>query len=153
MSAKNVASLLCGTLVGAAAGFAAGVLLSPRTGAESRAMAADAVNDVWDTAVDSYERGARIVNEKMASTKADPGAATDELRAKVDLARQRMDQIRDSLSSAVSSTSEQVQDVMHTVQDKVAAAADMPAEAEAAAEGVHIEVVSEDEDSKEDDAE
>ena len=107
MSAKSVAGVLVGSIVGAAAGFAAGVLLAPRTGAESRAMAADAVNDAWDTAVDSYERGTRIVNEKISATRPDMGATTDELRAKVDLARERMDQLRDSLSENVTSVREQ----------------------------------------------
>jgi gas vesicle protein len=100
MSAKSVVGIVFGTLAGAAAGFAAGVLMAPRTGAESRAMAADAMNDVWDSAVDSYERGARIVNEKMRSVRPE-GEAADELRAKVDLARQRMDQLCGSLSDVV----------------------------------------------------
>ena len=46
-----------GCIVGAVAGYAAGVLLAPRSGAESRAMASDVVNDAWDSAIDSYERG------------------------------------------------------------------------------------------------
>ena len=145
MSAKSVAGVLVGSIVGAAAGFAAGVLLAPRTGAESRAMAADAVNDAWDTAVDSYERGTRIVNEKISATRPDMGATTDELRAKVDLARERMDQLRDSLSENVTenvtSVSAQVQDAVSSVTDKVAAATASPFEPEAEAEGVHVEVV------------
>ena len=142
MSAKSVAGVLVGSIVGAAAGFAAGVLLAPRTGAESRAMAADAVNDAWDTAVDSYERGTRIVNEKISATRPDMGATTDELRAKVDLARERMDQLRDSLSENVTSVSAQVQDAVSNVTDKVAAATASPFEPEAEAEGAHGRVVA-----------
>ena len=141
MSAKSVAGVLVGSIVGAAAGFAAGVLLAPRTGAESRAMAADAVNDAWDTAVDSYERGTRIVNEKISATRPDMGATTDELRAKVDLARERMDQLRDSLSENVTSVSAQVQDAVSSVTAQVAAATASPFEPAAAGEGVHVEVV------------
>ena len=45
-------NFVLGAFLGAAAGAAAGVMLAPRAGAESRAMAADAMNDAWDTAVD-----------------------------------------------------------------------------------------------------
>lgn len=138
---KNIAGVVFGTICGAAAGFAAGVLLAPRAGAESRAMAADAVNDAWDTAVDSYERGTRIVNEKISSARPDMGSTTDELRAKVDLARERMDQLRDSLSENVTSVSSQVQEAVSNVSDKVASATASPFEPEAEAEGVHVEVV------------
>ena len=90
-----------GAIIGAAAGFVAGVLLAPRSGAESRAMASDAVNDAWDSAVDTYERGQQAVNSKIETMRAKPDATTDELRAKVDLARERMDQLRDSMNGAV----------------------------------------------------
>ena len=45
-----------GAVFGAAVGAVAGMLLAPRSGAESRAMAADAMNDAWDAAVDTYEK-------------------------------------------------------------------------------------------------
>ena len=89
-----------GAIIGAAAGFVAGVLLAPRSGAESRAMASDAVNDAWDSAVDTYERGQQAVNSKLETMRSKPDATTDELRAKVDLARERMDQLRDSMNGA-----------------------------------------------------
>lgn len=87
------------TAIGAAAGFVIGVLLAPRSGAESRAMASDAVNDAWDSAIDTYERGQQAVSEKFSTMRPNVDATTDELRAKVDLARERMDQLRDSLSA------------------------------------------------------
>ena len=95
MNARGAIGFVLGSIMGAVAGVTAGVLLAPRPGAESRAMAADAMNDAWDTAVDSYERGARVVNEKINSVRPGVDATTDELRAKVDLARERMDQLRD----------------------------------------------------------
>ena len=67
MSAKGAFGFVAGGILGAAAGVVAGILLAPRSGAESRAMAADAMNDAWDTAVDSYERGSRVVSEKIGS--------------------------------------------------------------------------------------
>lgn len=88
-----------GAVAGVIAGFGAGLLLAPRSGAESRAMASDAVNDAWDSAVDTYERGQQIVADKISSVRPSVDATTDELRAKVDLARERMDQLRDSLSA------------------------------------------------------
>jgi gas vesicle protein len=144
MSAKSVAGFFIGSIAGAVCGFAAGVLMAPRSGAESRAMAADAMNDAWDSAVDSYERGARMVNEKLSASHPDMGATTDELRAKVDLARERMDQLRDSLSDAVTATSAQVQDAVNDVSDKVTTATNSAFEPEADAEGVHVEVVGND---------
>ena len=94
-------NIALGTIAGAAAGFAAGIILAPRSGAESRAMASDVLNDAWDSAVDTYERGSQAINDRIAGVRPDVDATTDELRAKVDLARERMDQLRDSLSSAV----------------------------------------------------
>lgn len=94
-------NIALGTIAGAAAGFAAGIILAPRSGAESRAMASDVINDAWDSAVDTYERGSQAINDRIAGVRPDVDATTDELRAKVDLARERMDQLRDSLSNAV----------------------------------------------------
>ena len=69
-----------GAVAGAVAGFAAGVLLAPRSGAESRAMASDAMNDAWDSAVDAYERGSRVVSDKVGSVRPSVDATSDELR-------------------------------------------------------------------------
>ena len=41
---KKTVGFIFGSIVGAAAGVVAGVMLAPRSGAESRAMAADAVH-------------------------------------------------------------------------------------------------------------
>ena len=90
-----------GALVGAAAGTIIGILVAPRSGAETRAMAADMANDAWDSARDMYEQG--VDQARTAATDFGPmvDAKTDELRAKVDLARERMDQLRDSLNDAI----------------------------------------------------
>ena len=139
MSAKGTLGFILGSIVGAVAGATAGLLLAPRTGAESRAMAADAMNDAWDSAVDAYERGSRVVSDKISNVRPSVDATTDELRAKVDLARERMDQLRSSLSDAVNTTSAQVQDAVNTVAEKVGAEDDRPAEQEA--QSVQVEVV------------
>ena len=131
-----------GSIIGAGAGLIAGMMLAPRSGSESRAMAADAMNDAWDSAVDSYERGTRVVNDKIGEVRPNVDATTDELRAKVDLARERMDQLRDSLSDAVATTSAQVQDTVTSVTDKVASMTDEAVSAnQSEAQAVHVEVV------------
>ena len=91
-----------GAFFGAAAGTIAGIMLAPRSGAETRAMAADIANDAWDNARDAYEQG--IDQARTAATDFGPmvDAKTDELRAKVDLARERMDQLREQLNDAIS---------------------------------------------------
>ncbi len=138
-------NFVLGTFVGAAAGLVAGVMLAPRAGAESRAMAADVMNDAWDTAVDNYERGSKVVADKVTEVAAASGVSSDELREKVDAARVRMDQLRDSLSDAVANASAQVVDVVNMVSDQVTSMADTAADAAGtAAEAVKVEVVDED---------
>ena len=122
---------------------------SVQSGAESRAMAADAMNDAWDSAVDTYERGASVVSDKFSAVRPTVDAKTDELRAKVDLARERMDQLRDSLSDAVANASDQVKDAASAVADRVSAMTDPAAPAEQAAEAVHVEVVDADDETPE----
>lgn len=138
---KKALYFTLGTLFGTASGILAGMLLAPRSGAESRAMAADAINDAWDSAVDTYERGAQTAADKFSGVRPVVDAKTDELRAKVDLARERMDQLRDSLSDVVTTTSAQVQDAVNAVADQVAAAAEAAPAAETPAEAVRVEVV------------
>ena len=88
-----------GAAFGAAAGVVLGVLFAPRSGAETRAMAADMANDAWDSARDMCERG--VDQARAAASDFGPmmDAKTDELRAKVDLARERMDQLNDAVSA------------------------------------------------------
>ena len=83
-------SFLVGATLGAAAGTIIGILIAPRAGAETRAMAADMANDAWDNARDMYEQGAEQARAAMNDFGPMVDAKTDELRAKVDLARERM---------------------------------------------------------------
>ena len=94
-------AFVTGAAVGAVAGTIIGLLVAPRSGAETRAMAADMANDAWDSARDMYEQG--VDQARAAATDFGPmmDAKTDELRAKVDLARERMDQLREQLNDAV----------------------------------------------------
>lgn len=94
-------SFVAGAVIGAAAGTVIGILMAPRSGAETRAMAADMANDAWDSARDIYEQG--VDQARAAASDFGPmvDAKTDELRAKVDLARERMDQLREQLNDAI----------------------------------------------------
>lgn len=94
-------SFLVGATLGAAAGTVIGILIAPRAGAETRAMAADMANDAWDNARDMYEQGTEQARAAMNDFGPMVDAKTDELRAKVDLARERMDQLRETLNEAI----------------------------------------------------
>ena len=94
-------SFVAGTVIGAAAGAIIGILVAPRSGAETRAMAADMANDAWDNARDMYEQGAEQARSALNDFGPMVDAKTDELRAKVDLARERMDQLREQLNDAI----------------------------------------------------
>ena len=118
MSKNTALGFFVGGVIGAAVGAVAGLLLAPRSGAETRAMAADAMNDAWDSAVDTYEQGARTVTEYNGNLRPQVDAATDELRAKVDAARERMAQVRSSLSDTVTTSSAPVSDAVRSAVDQ-----------------------------------
>lgn len=123
-------SFVAGATLGAAAGVVLGVMYAPRSGSETRAMAADMANDAWDSAVDMYEQGVDQARAAMDDFGPTMDAATDELRAKVDLARERMDQLREQLNDAVSSgTVEPAADVVVEAVTEEPAAAEEPAQA------------------------
>lgn len=127
----KVFNFAAGAFIGAAAGTIAGIMLAPRAGAETRAMAADMANDAWDNARDMYEQSVDQV--RSAGTDFGPmvDAKTDELRAKVDLARERMDQLREQLNDAMAggTVTPAADVVVETVADEEA-----PVETEAAPE-------------------
>lgn len=133
-----------GAFVGAAAGTVVGIMLAPRAGAETRAMAADMANDAWDSARDMYEQG--VDQARTAACDFGPmvDATTDDLRAKVDLARERMDQLREQLNDAMAggTVTPAADVVVETVETPVEpeatvepeAAAEAPAKPEAPAQ-------------------
>lgn len=94
-------SFMIGATLGAAAGTIIGILVAPRAGVETRSMAADMANDVWDNARDMYEQGTEQARAAMSDFGPMVDEKTEELRAKVDLARERMDQLRETLNDAI----------------------------------------------------
>ncbi|WP_276869303.1 YtxH domain-containing protein [Enorma massiliensis] len=121
-------SFIVGATIGAAAGTIIGILVAPRSGAETRAMAADMANDAWDSARDMYEQGSEQARAAVSDFGPMVDAKTDELRAKVDLARERMDQLRETLNDAIAGTTS-----MPTVEVEVEVAPGVDAD-EASAE-------------------
>ena len=77
-------SFVSGALFGAAAGAIVGVALAPRSGAETRAMAADIANDAWDNMRDTYEHSAEEARAAVNDFGPMVDAKTDDLRAKVE---------------------------------------------------------------------
>ena len=134
---SGVAGFIVGSVVGASIGAMVGSLTAPRPGAETRAMAADAVNDAWDGAMDAYERQAGVVTSRINDFRPQVDATTDELRAKVDAARERMDQLRSSLSDTVANASVQVTNAVDTDDVNVEVVVD-------GADAVEVEAEAED---------
>ena len=96
---------LAGVTVGAAIGVAAGLLLAPRSGSETRDMMSDAANDAWDSAHDAYDQAVFQARASAADLGSVADVTSDELRAKVDQARERMDQLREQLNDAIAGSS------------------------------------------------
>ena len=74
-------SFVSGALFGAAAGAIIGVALAPRSGAETRAMAADIANDAWDNMRDTYEHSAEEARAAVNDFGPMVDAKPDDLRA------------------------------------------------------------------------
>ena len=125
-------SFVMGATLGAAAGMVLGVLYAPRSGSETRAMAADMANDAWDSARDMYEQGVDQARTAASDFSNVADIKTDELRAKVDAARERMDQLREQLNDAVSGG--KVTPAADVVVEAVTPAASEPEPAAPAAE-------------------
>ncbi len=123
MSKKSKRIFFVGGVVGAVIGTVAGILLAPRSGADSRAVAADAMNNAWDKALDTYEHHARSVSDYMEVIRPKIDTASDELRAKIDAARERMTQVRSSLSDTVVTLSSHVSDSVATSDSQSASTA------------------------------
>ena len=124
---KGILGFVAGTLFGVAAGMVAGILVAPRSGTETRTMAAEAATDAWGNVVDAYHQGASDVATRTAAACEEAVATSDELREKVASARARMEEIRVSLANAAAAAEERVEveaadPVVEPVADDAAAA-------------------------------
>jgi gas vesicle protein len=91
-----------GLVLGGAIGFGAGLLFAPRTGAETRAVLTDRVDEVWGQGQDFYEKNVRGIGQKAAEfIPNSSNVHTDELRDKIDIARTRIaEQVAKNAESA-----------------------------------------------------
>ena len=119
-SARSFFSFMAGALVGAVAGLAAGVLVAPRAGAETRDMMAREANEAWDDVVDTYHKSAQGVAMHAHEAAAEMGCKTDELREKVDAARARMDQIRSNLAETAAQKAGEVVEKVEDLGERAA---------------------------------
>ena len=116
---NGLLGFLAGTIFGAAIGVAAGIMLAPRAGVETRAMVSDAAVDAWGNVVDAYQQGSAQVAEEVEDLVPNFDARADELRDKVDQARRRMDQIRSSIAENAGRVTQWVGDVADAAEAQV----------------------------------
>ncbi len=74
-------------IVGALIGFAAGVLIAPKSGAETRADAAGFARDIVGQGQDFYQQGTQRFKTSASSARFNGEQGNDQLQAKIDAAR------------------------------------------------------------------
>lgn len=85
-NSSGVGSFLFGGLLGAAVAL----LFTPRTGRETRRYLSDKALDYWENADEVYENGRDRAVEIYATGREAAGAASDQIRTKIDEARERL---------------------------------------------------------------
>jgi gas vesicle protein len=152
-------------LLGGIAGAALGLLYAPRSGAESRALIADKVDEVWGEGQGFYARGVDRIQEGIAGVQPTIDKTNDELRDKINTARTIIaDQVvknaaaaHDAISEKVPAAAEMISQAADVVQGQLDAAAEVikgkisgaeagaeaTAEAEVEAEDDEVNVVAE----------
>ncbi len=76
---KDINSFMTGLVVGALAGTAAGILMAPKSGAETREDIKQFAGDVRDRTLDMYTKARKSVERKVKSLK-DLGEKIDETK-------------------------------------------------------------------------
>lgn len=64
---SNSSNVVLGTLIGSAIGFAAGLLLAPQSGKETRALVGDKVNEAKDSINEAAEKTVASLKEVRES--------------------------------------------------------------------------------------
>ena len=90
-SSKNTPRVALAALVGAAVGVVAGILIAPRSGAETREKVAQAAEASFGQVADTLNESVSATCADVAQTAQEAGEKTDELREKIAAARARMD--------------------------------------------------------------
>lgn len=119
-------------VLGGLAGAVLGVLYAPRSGAESRAMIADKVDEVWGEGQLLCTQGVDMVQEGIAGFQPTIDKTNDELRDKINAARTLIaDQVvknaaaaHDAISEKVPAAAEMITQAVDVVQGQFDAAAE-----------------------------
>ena len=115
-SSKNTPRVALAALVGAAVGVVAGILIAPRSGAETREKVAQAAEASFGQVADTLNESVSATCADVAQTAQEAGEKTDELREKIAAARARMDQMRADIAKNADQVADKAADVMASEQ-------------------------------------
>ena len=123
-SSKNTPRVALAALVGAAVGVVAGILIAPRSGAETRETVAQAAEASFGQVADTLNESVSATCADVAQTAQEAGEKTDELREKIAAARARMDQMRADIAKNADQVADKAADVMASEQAEDASKAE-----------------------------
>ena len=123
-SSKNTPRVALAALVGAAVGVVAGILIAPRSGAETREKVAQAAEASFGQVADTLDESVSATCADVAQTAQEAGEKTDELREKIAAARARMDQMRADIAKNADQVADKAADVMASEQAEDASKAE-----------------------------
>lgn len=123
-SSKNTPRVALAALVGAAVGVVAGILIAPRSGAETREKVAQAAEASFGQVADTFNESVSATCADVAQTAQEAGEKTDELREKIAAARARMDQMRADIAKNADQVADKAADVMASEQAEDASKAE-----------------------------
>ena len=123
-SSKNTPRVALAALVGAAVGVVAGILIAPRSGAETREKVAQAAEASFGQVADTLNESVSVTCADVAQTAQEAGEKTDELREKIAAARARMDQMRADIAKNADQVADKAADVMASEQAEDASKAE-----------------------------
>lgn len=123
-SSKNTPRVVLAALVGAAVGVVTGVLIAPRSGAETREKVAQAAEASFGQVADTLNESVSATCADVAQTAQEAGEKTDELREKIAAARARMDQMRADIAKNADQVADKTADVMASEQAEDASKAE-----------------------------
>ena len=123
-SSKNTPRVALAALVGAAVGVVAGILIAPRSGAETREKVAQAAEASFGQVADTLNESVSATCADVAQTAQEAGEKTDELREKIAAARARMDQMRADIAKNADQVADKAVDVMASEQTEDASKAE-----------------------------
>ena len=123
-SSKNTPRVALAALVGAAVGVVAGILIAPRSGAETREKVAQAAEASFGQVADTLNESVSATCADVAQTAQEAGEKTDEMREKIAAARARMDQMRADIAKNADQVADKAADVMASEQAEDASKAE-----------------------------